>query len=343
MIQFPFPSNDSSRIDVPLPEEFETWRDLYLHQTSQKVLVFLAFAALLYLVYRIGRRLVSSEIEDINQRHTLRKWIKYAYIVLLASIGIALFADALTGFGAIVALVLAGIAVALQDVLKSVVGWFYISTRAGVQVGSRLEVGGVTGDVIDIGVLKTTLLEVGNLVYGRQSTGRLVTIPNYRMLNDSVFAAAGENPFVWQELRVLVTYESDWQRAEEIMRGVAGELHAEIAPDLERGFRRLERRFAFKYGTLTPIVYVAMADSGIELTLRFLTHVRRRRGSIDRLSRQILAAFAQEASVELAYPTYRVFRLGEGADGRIGAADMYANRHIAPAGEEGLPPPDLLE
>jgi small-conductance mechanosensitive channel len=194
------------------------------------------------------------------------------------------------------------------------VGWLYISGRTGIQVGSRVEVDGVIGDVIDTGIFKTTLLEIGNLVYGRQSTGRLVTIPNSKMLADNVFMSTTYNPFVWQEIRLVVTFESDWQRAETILREIGNEIYTELAPELEQGFKKLERRYAFKYGTVTPIVYVSIADHGVELDLRFLIPVRRRRGSVDRAARRILTAFAADPSIELAYPTYRMFRMGEGGE-----------------------------
>ncbi len=249
-----------------------------------------------------------ANIEDVNRRHIIRKWISYGYAVLLVLTAVALFADALTGLGTVLAVILAGVAIALQDILKSVVGWMYISTRSGVQVGSRVEVEGVIGDVIDIGVLKTTMLEVGNLVFGRQSTGRLVTIPNSKMISASVFLSAADNPFVWQEVQLVLSFESDWQRAEAILREIAEEMHAEIAPELERGFHKLERRFAFKYGTITPIVYASLEERGVALTLRFLTHVRRRRGSVDRVTRRVLTALAAEPNVRIAYPTYRIYR-----------------------------------
>lgn len=331
-------------VAVPLPEAFERWRDLYLHDAGEKIIVFLGVALVLYLLLRLSRRLVGEQIEEVNRRHTLRKWLTYAYAILLSLFGLALFADSLAGFGTVIGLILAGVAVALQDVLKSIVGWLYISSRSPVQVGSRVEVAGVTGDIIDIGVLKTTLLEVGNLVFGRQSTGRLVTIPNFQMLNAHVYISAAENPFVWQEVKLTITYESNWQRAEAIMKEIGDELHAEIAPELEAGFYRLERRYAFKYGTLTPIVYLTLGDSGVEMTLRFLVHVRRRRGSVDRVSRRILAGFSDDPDVELAYPTYRVFRLGEQAPGRAGAADMRIDQvRLQEGAEEGLPPPDMIE
>lgn len=340
MIQSPIPTPDS--VAVPLPDAFEQWRDLYIHGAGQKLLAFLAIAVLLYLLSRVARRQITIHIEDINRRHAMRKWVAYSYAFLLVVFGVALFAESLTGLGAVVALLLAGLAVALQDVLKSAVGWVYLSSRRGIEVGSRVELNGVMGDVIDVGVLKTTLLEVGGaLVYGRQSTGRLVTVPNYRLLSDTVLLSAAGSPFVWQEIRITVTYESDWQRAEAILREIADEIHAEIAPSLAAGFRNLERRYAFKYGTLTPIVYVSLGASGVELTLRYLIHVRRRRGSVDRVSRRLLAAFAAENGVELAYPTYRMFRLGEDED-RPHRPPVPPEQGRMEGEDAGLPPPDLL-
>src|SRR5690606_32503875 len=131
--------------------------------------------------------------------------------------------------------------VALQDVLRSVVGWFYLSGRQGVEIGSRIEVGGIVGDVIDIGALKTTMIEVGGaLVFGRQSTGRLVTVPNYRMISEPVLIAPASSPFVWQEVKIAVTFDSDWRRLEVILNEIGEALYQDVAPQLEEGFRRLE-------------------------------------------------------------------------------------------------------
>jgi small-conductance mechanosensitive channel len=316
MMQIPLP--DTAALDLQLPQSIGRWRDLYVHGFAQQLLVFFILAIALYLIARVARRVIAQQVADVNQRHALRKWVGYSYGLLLLLFAVALFADALAGVGTLVAVVLAGVAIALQDVLKSVVGWIYIAGRSGVQIGSRVEVGGVIGDVIDIGFFKTTVLEVGNLVYGRQSTGRLATIPNSLMISANVFMSTESNPFVWQEVRLVTTFESDWERAEEILREVAGEIHEEIAPELAQGFQKLERRYAFKYGALTPIVYLSLADYGVQLDLRFLVPVRRRRGSVDRVTRRILTAFAAEPSVRIAYPTYRIYQAG-GAPSAAGA------------------------
>jgi small-conductance mechanosensitive channel len=308
---------------MPGAGDFGRWRDLYLHGALEKLAVLLVLAVVLYIVARFVRQAVGREIEDVNRRHTVRKWVGYAYGLLLLLVALTLFSEALRGFGTILALIVAGVAVALQDVLKSVVGWLYISGRTGVKVGSRVEVKGVIGDVVDIGVFKTSLLEVGNLVYGRQSTGRLVTIPNHQMLSEAVFLSSVENPFVWQEVRVVVPFEADWRRADAMLREIGEEMQAEIEPELESGFRQMERRYAFKYGTLTPIVYTSLAENGVELVLRFLTHVRRRRGAVDRVTRRLLEMVEREPSVRIAVPALRVYRPGEEGE-RVG---------MLPAGE----------
>jgi small-conductance mechanosensitive channel len=319
MIQTPFPVPATDTVRIPLPDVFERWRDLHLHDAGQQLAVFVALALVFYLVTRVVRRLIAENIEDVNRRHTLKKLVGYVYAILLLLIAVALFADWLTGLGTVLAVLLAGVAIALQDVLKSVVGWFYVSSRTGVEPGSRIEVEGVVGDVVDVGVLKTTVLEVGNLVYGRQSSGRLVSIPNHRLLGENVHFSGSANPFIWNEVKVTVTFESDWRRAEAILAEIGDEIYREIEPELERGFQRMERRYAFKYGKRTPIVYVSLAASGIELTLRFLIHVRRRRGSLDQVSRRVLERFADERRVRLAYPTQRWYRSDEGAPGPAGS------------------------
>jgi small-conductance mechanosensitive channel len=326
-------------VHVPIPAALERWRDLYVADVGMKLLVFMAVGVFLWLLARVARRMLGEHIEDVNRRHAVRKGIGYGLSALLLLFGVALFADSVAGFGTVLGLILAGVAVALQDVLKSVVGWLYISARSGVEVGSRVEVGGVVGDVIDIGVLKTTVLEVGNLVFGRQSTGRVVTIPNFQMVSASVSISGIYNPFVWQEVRVTVPFESDWQKAEDLLRSAGEDLHREIAPELDSAFRRLEKRFAFKYGALTPIVYVTLGTYGVELTLRFLTPVRRRRGSEDRVSRAVLKAFPDAANVRFAYPTYRAVHL---ENGRPEEEEVSPGRPFSRRPEDDLAPPDLM-
>lgn len=290
------------------------WEAITSVGALEKLAIFVIIWLALYGVSRLLRRGIDAHIDEITRRHQLRKIVSYGFWIALAGAGVILFAErlALADVGTILGLIAAAVTIALADVVRSLAGWFYINSRRGVEVGSRIQVDDMIGDVIDIGLLKTTMLEVGEpMVYAMQSTGRIVTVPNSVFLNKNVVSSATVNPLVWQEIQVLVTFESDWKRARDIIQDVATTLYEEIVPELRAGFKKLESEYAFRLGSTAPIVYTSIADSGVMLTLRNLCLVRKRRSMIDRISAAILDRFAEEPTIEFAYPTYRAFRLGE--------------------------------
>lgn len=294
-------------------EWLSSLRDAALSVGWSGLLGWLGLALLVAFLVRVVRRWIDREVEDVNRRHALRKGARYGGGVIVLVVGISLLVGRVGQFATILGLVGAGLAIALQDLGKSLAGWIYLTTRAGFGPGTRTEVGGVEGEVIDIGLLKTTVLEVGNLVHGRQSSGRLATIPNSRFLNENSYFSPTYSQYTWQELRFLLTYESDWKRATDLLEEIALEEDDADERDVDRSFRELERRYAFKMGPRTPIVYVTAEESGIQLTLRHLTHVRQRRGIRDRITRSMIDAVEGEPDVSFAYPTVRVYRRGEEA------------------------------
>lgn len=300
----------------------------------EKLVILFLIGLALYGASRLTRRAIDVHIQDVNQRHQLRKVVTYVFWIAITITVVTLFAErlALADIGTVLGLLAAAITIALADVVRSLAGWIYVSSRRGVEIGSRVEVEGIKGDVIDIGLLKTTLLEVGEpLVHALQSTGRIVTVPNSLFLSGKVIASASINPLVWQEMQILVTFESDWKRAREIISEIAEDQYEKIVPELRAGFEKLEQRYAYRLGSTAPIVYTEIADSGVLLTLRYLTLVRRRRSSVNEISERILDGFDREPTVEFAYPTYRIYRLGEEANGQPGPLNV--RRPSGPGGD----------
>lgn len=278
------------------------------------LLLLVVVAVLVAVGVRVSRDWISRGIEDVNRRHRLRKRVGYAGALLVVLVALTLFVGRLGALAAFVAVVAAGVAIALQDVAKSTVGWVYISGRTGIGPGARVEMDGVVGEVIDVGVLKTTVLEVGHLVYGRQSSGRLISIPNSRFLTENVVLSPDFSPYAWQEIQFVLTYESDWRGAAEVLEEIGLREHEGDERAVRYAFRAMEERYAFKHGPLTPIVYVKAAESGVEITLRFLTHIRKRRGAGDRVTRAMLEAVERDPKLDFAYPTWRIYTRGEGEE-----------------------------
>lgn len=255
----------------------------------------------------VARRFVASTTEETEATYRANKIINYvATGTFLFTVGFIWF-EAFDSLPTYLGLVSAGIAIALSDVLKNLVGWIYILSRKPFQVGDRIEVQEYKGDVVDIRLFRFSLMEIDGWVDAEQSTGRLVHIPNGVVFNEGVANYTEGFGFIWHELPVLITFESDWRLAEQLIVEV---LEAD-APDVHGAagahIRETARRYSIRVGTLTPTVYLSVRDSGVLLTARYLVEARARRGREDRIWRSILERFAEHSEVELAYPTVRTF------------------------------------
>jgi len=261
-----------------------------------------------YFAYRVLAHRIGDQVADAERRHLYRKRIRYAVGTMVLVTLIVLFIDRIRELGTLLGFVGAGVAIALREYLASVLAWFYILTQRTIALGSRIEIGSARGDVIDIGLFKLTLVEVRGDGLGEQSSGRLVTIPNYKVLIDPVYMFSSGAPYVWDEMDFLVTHESDWERARDLIEQIGREVTAPQQAEVDSGFRRLGDRYAFRPGITTPIVYVSIAESGVNLKLRYLTHVRQRRTSRDEISRRVLRLLSENPDIELAYHTARTYR-----------------------------------
>ena len=255
-------------------------------------------------------RLVNKRMPDPNVRHRTRR----VGVYVLALLGVALLGliwlKNVGDISMVVGIIGAGVALALQKAVLSFVGWVVIIVRRPFDIGDRIQFGEVGGDVIDIGVFHTSLLEIGNWVASDQSTGRMVLCPNSDLFTGRLYNYTKGFPFIWDELAVTVTFESDWRRAQEILQR-HGEAESKRSEGARAMIARMADRYPIEYKYLTPTVYVRIGVSGVCLILRYLVPVRQRRAAQDQLSRAVLESFAQEPSITLAYPTQRLVGVGE--------------------------------
>jgi small-conductance mechanosensitive channel len=277
------------------------------------IVVLCGLLLIIVVLERVATLLADRYVSDDERRHVLKKWLRYlalffGFLSILVLYGS--YANKDTFF--LVGLFLAGIAISLRDVFSNFIGWLIINSQKGFKHGDRIKIGTiVSGDVIDIGVLRTTLVEIGEWVEADQSTGRLVTVPNSLVLTNSVCNYTEGHDLIWNEFQVCVTFESDWEAAEKIMVAIAQADFEEKREFIIERLRKVRKRYLLRYNFITPKVYVKIADSGVVLTLRYMVRARRRRTMDDMISREILQRFAREPSIEFAYPTMRLYRAGE--------------------------------
>ncbi len=287
--------------------------------TGVKLLFTLALIAVVlllrFLVLWGMRHVLGGDVADSRRfwaRQGLQLLAAFVLTVGLLSIWITPETDVSTGIG----LISAGLAFALQKVIVSLAAYFVILRGDTFGVGDRITLGGVRGDVVRLGFLRTTIMEMGQppsvaaaapavWVNSRQYTGRLVTVTNGAIFNEPVYNYTRDFPYLWEELVLPVGYESDRRRAEHILLAAARD-HAIVDDvDAARSLAFMKSRYAMADASLEPAVYWRITDNWLELSLRFLVPQRGVREIKDAMSRDILTGL-DAAGIPIASATYAI-------------------------------------
>ena len=272
-----------------------------------KILESLILLFLIIGLQRLIRRFWISKIDDIKVRYQWQKISLYLavflIIILLSNVWLQLFGSVGTFLG----LVSAGIAIALKDPLVNMVGWFFILIRQPFKVGDRIQIGKNSGDVIDIRLFQFSLNEIGNWVDADQSTGRIIHIPNGVVFTEPQANYTAGFQYIWHEIPVLVTFESNWKKAKQILTDVVDHHAVMLSNEAEKQIKEAAKKFLIFYSKLTPIVYTSVQDSGVLLTLRYMCNPRERRLTSEKIWEDVLERFSKCDDIDFAYPTQRFY------------------------------------
>jgi len=281
-----------------------------------KLLNTIILIGVLYTIIKLASKFFINKIEDVSNRYL---WLKISrYItVFIAFIGLSkIWLGAFDSFGTYLGLLSAGLAIAFKDLLINLVGWLFILIRKPLRLGDRIQIGEVTGDVIDIRIFQFSVMEIGNWVDADQSTGRIIHIPNGFVFSKFQANYTEGFEYIWNEIPVLLTFESDWKKAKTILEEILNKNTIHFSEEAEKQIKRTARKFLIFYNKLSPIVYTTVKDSGVLLTMRFLCEVRKRRGVDMVIWEAVLNEFAKHDNIDFAYPTQRFYNnLAEGKQG----------------------------
>jgi small-conductance mechanosensitive channel len=219
------------------------------------------------------------------------------------------------------AFVTAGLAIASQRMITAFAGYLIILRGKNFNVGDRIVMGGVRGDVIELGFMQTTIMEMGQppgeqadapsmWISARQYTGRIVTVTNDKIFDTPVYNYTTEFPYIWEEMRIPVPYNADRGRAEQILLDAARRRTTKVRELGEEPLKDLERRYMIKREDLEPKLYYRLTDNWCEMAVRFIVDAHEVRGVKDLMSRDILDGF-DEAKIEIASGTYQIVGMPE--------------------------------
>ncbi len=277
--------------------------DLIFPDISVRKLFQTFFAVtVIYALFALAHLIATRRIRESSTRYSLNRALSVLNVVVIAAVVIRIWIDTNYIFVAY-GIIGAGIAVALQDLFRSFVGGILIVLYGIYAVGDRIEINEKEGDVIDIGIFTTTVFEIhAHQVMGEQPTGRIVTIPNGAVLTSEVINFTKDHDFIWDEISIPITYDSDWEGAIGTFLAIVDAETREITDRAEDEIEDLGDRYYLPRKVVEPSVYLTLTESWITFDIRYVTDARMVRLTRDDLTRKILRAIEQTDDITIAAP-----------------------------------------
>ena len=254
-----------------------------------------------YLLFKLlFEEVISKRIVEAKTRYSFRKVVSIIYVLAFVAITLTIWVEhpqaLLVSYGVLAA----GAALALQDLLRNVTGGISIFLTGVYQVGDRIEINSKIGDVIDIGILYTTLLETNEWVQGDQATGRLSTIPNSVVLSATVNNYTRDHPYIWDELSIPITYDSDWKEAISMISAIVEKETEEVTTKAETSVSALKDKYYLPPKAIEPTLFLTLTDNWISLNIRYITEVRERRIIRGSLNKKLLEELEKSDNIKIA-------------------------------------------
>ncbi|MEO8318333.1 MAG: mechanosensitive ion channel domain-containing protein [Bradyrhizobium sp.] len=290
-------------------------------ENGRKVLLSVVFVVVILVTsgmvrWFVGRVVARGDYASIQTKFWTRQGVSLVSTIFLILGLLSIWFNDPTRLATAFGLMSAGLAFALQQVVTSIAGYFVILRGSTFTVGDRISMGGVRGDVMRLGFIQTTIMEMGQppsvqgadpamWVKSRQFTGRIVTVANSKIFAEPVFNYTRDFPFIWEEMAIPITYQADRDRVEEIMLEAA-RLHATDPNSMANAAKAdIRARFGIEPIELDPRVFYRITDNWLELTVRFIVATHQIRGAKDAMSRHIIAEL-DTAGIGIASATFDI-------------------------------------
>lgn len=273
-----------------------------------KIELSVAFIVLNLLIRFLVYKRIDKSRDSRAKRYKRKKNYFYISNVTLIFFLVIIWLQNIRSVGTVISILGAGIAVALQEVVLALAGWFFIVIRHPFDIGDRVQIEGVLGDVIDIRLFQFSVLEVKGDNFGKQSTARIINFPNSVVFKNPIINSTKEFDYIWDEVGITFTYESNWKTAERELRRFIEKITDGSEDEIRKQMKSGKNRYPIEYNYLSPNIYVSLVDSGIFMVIRYMVKVREQRKYRDQISRFVLDLVNKHKDIGLAYNTYRIVK-----------------------------------
>lgn len=290
----------------------EEIKKFLFNPTVGKIATILIGVAVIWIVIKLIQKNLLSKINDNDNRYRAKKFSSFIGYFLTLILLTVVFSDKLGGLTVALGVAGAGIAFALQEVIASFAGWLAIMFGGFYKSGDRVQLGGIKGDVMDIGVLRTTIMETGQWVDGDLYNGRIVLIANSFVFKEPVFNYSGDFPFLWDEIKIPIQYGSNYDKATAIFLAVGKEVAGDLTAQSKEKWTVLQSKYRLEDAQTEPLVSLIANDNWVEFTLRFVVSYKKRRATKTVLFTKILKEIeATNGEIKFASATFHLVEAPE--------------------------------
>ncbi len=268
-----------------------------------KVLYSVITLLIAYLANVFSENLINRQILEMRERYNLRKVFSAIISILAFGVILAIWLQQTTTLLVAYGLLSAGVAFALQDVLKNLAGGIIIILTAPFKAGDRIEVENDAGDILDIKLFNTTIMEIRQWIDADQYSGRIIIIPNSFILNKTVRNYTKDFSFIWDEIYLMLTYDSNWKKAMEIATKIVHETVVPFEATAKNELVKMGGKYFIEQSDVEEKAYLKITDNWIDLRFRYVVDPRQRRFIKHTMHQRILEAFENEKDVKLASVT----------------------------------------
>lgn len=240
----------------------------------------------------VWRRLTFRYIHEPRRRRQFLLLRRFVMGFLVGVVLIVGFVSEFSSLATFAGFVTAGIAVGLQAVLLSVAAYFFVVGRYGIRVGDRISIAGVTGDVIDIGLVRLYIMELAGTGIDLYPTGRVVVFSNSVLFQAGtpLFKQIPGTEYAWHELAVPLTPTTNYKLVQEKVFAAVTAVYEKYRERLESGLGNIDRQSELRWRTPTPEATLQLADTGLELVVRYPVELHRAAEIDDEVTRAVIDA-----------------------------------------------------
>lgn len=290
----------------------ESIKEFWADTLARKLIIIVVGIAIIWIFLRIIRVRLISKIKDNDHSYKAKKVNSFIGYFLTFVLLLVVFRDRLGDISVTLGIAGAGIAFALQEVIVSFAGWIAIMFGGFYKSGDRVQLGGIKGDVMDIGVLRTTIMETGQWVDGDLYNGRIVLVANSFVFKEPVFNYSADFPFLWDEIKIPIQYGSNYEKATQILTKIGNEVAGELTDKSFEKWKAMQSKYRLEDAQTGPMVSLIANDNWVEYTLRFVVDFKKRRATKTILFTKILKEIeATNGEIKFASATFQLVETPE--------------------------------